>query len=100
MELAIDFAPGHHARARDPLTSINAAERAKDFAATHAGRIHQALQTHGPRTAHELSQLIGLSVVQIDRRLPDLKAAGKARVVQMADGGDRTVNGFRLWRAI
>lgn len=98
-QLNIDFQAVMACRANDPLTSIEAAERAASFASSHAGRILQALKTHGPRTAHELNLLIGLTVVQIDRRLPDLKKADLARVVQLADGGDRAVGGFRVWEA-
>jgi hypothetical protein len=99
-QLRIDFDALRACRASDPVSSINAAEHAAVFAATHAGRILQALKTHGPRTAHDLSQIVGLTVVQIDRRLPDLKNAKRARVQQLADGGDRMQGGFRVWEAL
>ena len=38
-------------------------------------------------------------LVQIDRRLPELQRAGKARVVQMA-GEDLTRGGARVWEAV
>ena len=75
-QLAINFAaPALHTRARrtDPETSHKAAARASQFATSHAGRILLALQQHGPRSAHGLSLVIGLSVVQIDRRTIELQ---------------------------
>lgn len=99
-QLAIEFAPERAARRTDPATSLAAAKSAQRFAFSHAGRILQALKLHGPRTAHEISQLIGLSVVQVDRRLPELSRAGLARVVKLDDGADKVLGGFRVWEAI
>lgn len=99
-QLAIEFAPERAARRTDPGTSQAAAKNAQRFAASHAGRILQALKTHGPRSAHELEQLVGLSVVQIDRRLPDLKVAKLARVQCLDDGADVVRSGCRVWEAI
>lgn len=99
-QLSIDFAPEHKARRSDPETSHTAARNAEKFASSHAGRILAALKTHGPRNAHELEALVGLSVVQIDRRLPDLKSAGLARVAKLDDGADRIVDGFRVWESV
>lgn len=98
-QLQIDFDAVRACRSTDPGTSVAAAERAAGFASTHAGRIHLALINHGPRTAHELEGIVGLSVVQIDRRLPDLKRAGLARVQCLDDGAERAVDGFRVWEA-
>lgn len=88
------------ARSTDPETSHTAAKNAERFAATHAGRIHAALKAHGPRTAHELSLLIGLSVVQIDRRTVELQRAKLIDVVLLSDSGLKVVDGFRVWRAV
>ncbi len=98
-QLTIDFTTSH-ARASDPDTSKAAARRAAQFATSHAGRILLALQQHGPRTAHELNLLIGLTVVQIDRRLPDLKAMGLAQVKKLDDGADLVRSGCRVWEAV
>jgi len=43
--------------------------------------------------------ITGLTVVQIDRRLPDLKASGLARVVKLDDGAVMVRNGARVWEA-
>lgn len=98
-QLQIEFDAKPRARRTDPVTSHAAAERAADFSTSHAGRILLALQLHGPRSPWELSQLIGLTIVQIDRRLPDLKKLGLARVVKLDDGADLVRNGCRVWGA-
>ncbi len=72
-----DFAQTH-ARTTDPETSHEAAERALEFALGHADRIHACLQAHGPQTKDEIADRTGLSPVQVDRRLPDLRKAGRA----------------------
>lgn len=85
-------------RASDPITSVNAAERAAGFSGAHCDRILTAL-TQSPATAHELQALTGLTVVQVDRRLPELQRAGKARVAQ-ANGQDVVRGGYRVWEAV
>ncbi len=83
-------------RATDPATSVQAAEGAQLFRASHCERIVAALEQHGAKTAHELASLTRLTVVQIDRRLPELAKAKRARVVR-AGGIDQTRDGFRVW---
>lgn len=100
MQLIFDNIQPVRARRTDPMTSHHAATRAGDFASSHAGRILQALRTHGPRTAHELSQLIGLTVVQIDRRTCELEREARIRVSIDFDGNDLIRNGFRVWEAM
>jgi hypothetical protein len=85
------------ARRSDPATSHQAAARASHFSESHAGRIHVALMA-GPQTAHELAERTGLTVVQIDRRLPELQRMGMAAVV-IRDGATVTRGGFRVWQA-
>ena len=82
-------------RAHDPLTSVMAAEAASAFSGPHCERILLALK-QGAGTAQELMDRTGLTVVQIDRRLPELFRNGKARVVQV-DGQDLISDGFRVW---
>ena len=41
----------------------------------------------------------GLTVVQADRRLPELRRAGKVRVVQFG-GADLIRGGARVWEAV
>lgn len=78
------------ARRRDPMTSHVAASRAQVFAGSHADRILAALKLHGPRTAHELEHLIGLTVVQIDRRVAELRRIGRLTVCTDAGGTPMT----------
>lgn len=85
------------ARATDPLTSHAAALRSERFAGSHCDRILAALN-RGPATAHELTDRTGLTVVQIDRRLPDLANAGRARVV-LVNGQPLARGGARVWEA-
>lgn len=85
-------------RATDPLSSVLAAERTTQFAGGHCARILAALRSR-PATAHELEATTGLTVVQIDRRLPELLKAGHARVVQVADE-DLMRGGARVWEAV
>ena len=84
-------------RAQDPLTSVAAAERSLKFSATHKGRILAALEEVGTATAHEISRATGLSVVQVDRRLPELARDNLIEVFRI-DGCDVTRGGFRVWR--
>lgn len=85
------------ARKMDPVTSHAAARNAYRFANGHKARIMEALQ-QGPRTADALAAMTGLSIVQVDRRLPELRTAGLAEVMT-ADGADVVVNGYRVWKA-
>lgn len=99
-QFSIDFDAVRACRSTDPATSKAAARQAATFAPSHAERILLALQQHGQRTPKELEQIIGLSVVQIDRRLPDLKAMGLARVATLDDGAYVTRGGCRAWEAV
>lgn len=77
------------ARKTDPHTSKEAAAKSAEFAPKHADRIVHALKTHGPRTAKELEQIIGLTVVQIDRRTSELERSGRIKAAT-TDGMPRT----------
>lgn len=83
-------------RASDPVTSAAAAERTSKFAASHAGRILAALGLHGAMTAHEIGTKTELTVVQVDRRLPELKELGRVAVAQQ-NGEDLVRDGYRVW---
>lgn len=87
------------ARATDPATSHAAAAQARTFAKSHSLRILECLRLYGRSTAKMLGTYTGLSVVQVDRRLPDLQRAGLARVVQV-EGRDMERGGFRVWEAV
>lgn len=89
----------HLVRASDPLSSVLAAERAIKFAGNHCDRILATLANGRQATAHELERLTGLTVVQADRRLPELLRAGKVRVVQRG-GMDLIRGGARVREAV
>ena len=72
------------ARRTDPATSQRAAQQAEKFALSHAGRILAALREHGDASTHRISELTGLTVVQVDRRVAELKAQGSVTVVSDA----------------
>ena len=97
MSVAVGEEPIRRARRNDPSTSKEAAAKAGKFAKSHAGRVLFAIR-HAALTAHEMGALTGLTVVQIDRRLPELQRAGLAYVVQQG-GVDVTRGGFRVWSA-
>jgi hypothetical protein len=89
----------HLVRASDPLSSVMAAEAAIKFAGNHCDRILAALQSGRQATPHEMECATGLTVVQIDRRLPELLKAGRVRVVQRG-GSDLVRGGARVWEAV
>lgn len=79
------------ARRTDPSTSHDAADRADRSAKTQAGRILEVFQSCPSMTwtAHELAHATGLTVVQIDRRLPELEQIERT---------GRVCDGFTVWR--
>ena len=82
------------ARATDPETSHQAARRARCFAESHASRILRAIKHMPKQTAAYYAQMTGLTVVQIDRRLPELERKGLVRTT------GAIYNGFRAWEAM
>ncbi|WP_395055210.1 hypothetical protein [Polaromonas sp.] len=91
--------PETRARRLDPQTSKAAATASVEFSAGHKARILAALKQHGPRSAHELSLLIGLTIVQVDRRTVELQRAGSIRVL-VIDGAEVVRHGCRVWEAV
>lgn len=86
------------ARRTDPQTSHDAAKRAERFAPSHKSRILAAMLTQpgyaGSWTPAELSAVTGLTVVQIDRRLPELQREGLIETI------GEIVGGYRVWRLV
>jgi len=97
MQLALPLA-APRARRTDPTTSHDAAARAARFAGGHWAKILAALRQHGPMTAEQMFTFTGLTVVQVDRRMPELASGGMARV-QHIDGIEQRRAGFRVWEA-
>lgn len=69
------------ARKTDPATSKRAALESARFADSHAGRILRCLQLHGKRDTHQIAQITGLEVCQVDRRKIELERSGLVKVV-------------------
>lgn len=67
------------ARRSDPITSHEAAERVKEFAAGHHKMILDCLKEHGPLSPDQIATKIRLDKFQICRRLPELQRAGLAQ---------------------
>lgn len=86
-------------RAHDPVSSVAAAERSLQFSPSQSGRILAALARLSSATADEIGLECGLSVVQVDRRLPELRRDGLAEVIQVGDV-DLIREGFRVWRLV
>lgn len=84
------------ARNTDPITSHQAAARAACFKASHADRILDGLAELRHATVHELSAHIGLAVVQIARRMPEMQSKGQVRLRQI-DGAPAIRGGARVW---
>lgn len=72
-------------RRTDPATSRAAAKKCRIFANSHKAKILDALREHGAKSAKELEPLTGLTVVQIDRRITEMRDAGLIEV-QTKDG--------------
>lgn len=84
-------------RRTDPDTSMAAAEKAAPVAAEHKELIlGLLLLVKRPMGGTEIARRLGLTQVQVCRRLPELKSAGHIRV---AEGEGRTQSGRaeRLW---
>lgn len=86
------------ARNTDPSTSHQAAARAAYFVDGHKDRICKALAwlatMNQPATADRIASASGLTVVQVDRRLPEMQRDG------VAEPTGEDVGGFRCWRLL
>ena len=99
MNLSIEMYDLPRARNTDPTTSHAAADRATNFAGSHAERILAALKAVGTGTPPSISDKTGLTIVQIDRRLHELEKKGLIRIVKVF-GHDLVIGGYRCWEAI
>jgi predicted ArsR family transcriptional regulator len=88
-----------HARRRDPNTSRAAATHAEKFAGSQADRVLACLKRFGPQGKTKISKRTGLTGVQVDRRLPDLKAQGLALPTHQTEPSDAGVS-ERIWVAV
>lgn len=90
-------------RASGPASSVRAAEHVHRFAPSQCDRILSAIGrvtvNRLGATAAEIGEACGLTVVQVARRLPELRRAGKTVVLQH-DCGDLMRNGYRCWALV
>lgn len=93
----------HLVRATDPLSSVLAAERVPEFAPNQYERILAAMKNvatlHSGATPAEIGEEAGLTMVQVDRRMKELRDSGFVFVVQR-DGGDLMRNRMRCWALV
>lgn len=68
------------ARAKDPLSSFLAAEKAQAFISSHKEIIVDALNVLSQGTAKEISDYSGLTVEQVDRRTKELRRDERIQV--------------------
>jgi hypothetical protein len=95
----MSYDPMKAVRADDPVTSVEAAEKADKFAETHYALIVDALRAHGEKTAKELEPLTGLTNVEICRRLPEIRGE-RVDLVFDANGDVIRRGGSRVWKAL
>lgn len=93
-----DYEMLRRVRAHDPASSVIAAERAARFAGGHKERILDAMGDD-ELSSHQIARLSGLTVVQVDRRLPELVRDHRLEVVTQ-DGVELLVCGYRVYRRI
>lgn len=87
------------ARRTDPVSSHIAAGMVHQFQGKHLERILSALSFAGQATPAQIGQLTGLTVVQVDRRLPELQRQKRVRVVKSGTS-DLVRDGFRVWELV
>jgi predicted transcriptional regulator len=63
-------------RAKDPITSFEAADSIKEIAAEHQLKIIQALQEHGPMGKDGIAAKTSLDGNQVARRMRELEVQG------------------------
>lgn len=84
-------------RANDPASSMKAAEKVASTAKKHSESILRALIDRD-MTVKEIAAAIGITHVQVARRMGELQKAGLAVVVQTQSGHDLEREGCRVWR--
>jgi len=73
--------------ARDSDTSYQAAEEVSESKEVIAYRCLASLEAHGPQTADEIAEHIGLDILSVRPRITELKACGAIK-----DAGERRRN--------
>lgn len=104
MQLDLDFRASTRARRDDPETSHEAARAAVTVAGDHMAKILGSLITQGRGTIYEVAERLGLTHVQVARRMPELEERQVARPA-MENGSPLTRlspsgRPCRVWEAI
>lgn len=93
-QLGLEFADPPKARRKDPATSHEAAESARELQARHHRLIVDALWQHGPMGKDRIAEVLGLTGVAVARRMSELRSRGLAmptgRRVQSKSGRAET----------
>lgn len=99
LNLELNFEPRTHARARDPVTSHEAAARVREFAGGQCAEILALLRKYGPMTPEQIAAHMHIDAYAVRKRTADLFNAGKAKPNGMTT---KTVSGRRqrFWIAI
>lgn len=84
-------------RHTDPITSHQAGARAHLFAGGHKATILACLWRYGPSGAGRISELTGLHVTQIDRRMCELRRSMLVEYLTH-DGEPVSQNGFLVYK--
>ena len=95
-QLAIDFSCA--ARRDDPMTSVEAADRVKEFAHRHHAVILESLATQGPGTIYDIAERTGIDHVAVARRMSELEELRVAECTGEKLPGP-TGRNCRVWRA-
>lgn len=99
-DLFADMGPtSARARTSDPQTSVAAAARVSEFAASHYAVILLALRDKGPASIYELAKRTKLDHVAIARRLPEMQDRALVDTTDEKRAGP-TGRKCRVWRAV
>jgi hypothetical protein len=84
-------------RRGDPDTSKAAAVKAERFDQSQSAKIMWAMSCLQNCTALSIASATGLTVVQVDRRLPELRQQDKIKRVLLPNGKFQSIGGFTVW---
>lgn len=88
------------ARKTDPTTSHMAAERVREFSATHQGDILRILSLKGPMTVDQIAHESGLQSQAVNKRLPELQRQGLAMPISGMLRPSSSGRMARVWSAL
>lgn len=92
--------PKHLARNTDPVTSHMAAQRVREFMASHQGQILTALNSYGPMTVDQIAAQAGLQSQAVNKRLPEMQRRGLTVPVDVELRPSASGRMARVWSAV